>query len=127
MTTAEIGLALALPPSPASCRAARVAVRRFCEEQGLAGLADDAELLTSELVTNAIRYARSHVSVTATVANGSMLIHVIDDGGTPAYIAATMSAATCESARGVHIVSQLAGDWGVVPSDDTTTAWFRLP
>jgi anti-sigma regulatory factor (Ser/Thr protein kinase) len=127
MTTAEIGLALVLPPIPASCRDARRAVRRFCEEHGFAGVADDAELLTSELVTNAIRYASSHVSVTATATGAAVLIHVTDDGGAPAYIAATLSTATCESGRGVYVVSELAGDWGVIPSDDATTAWFRLP
>jgi anti-sigma regulatory factor (Ser/Thr protein kinase) len=127
MTTAETGLALVLPPTPASCRDARVAVRTFCQEQGFPGLADDAELLTSELVTNAIGYASSHVSVTATVADATVLIHVTDDGGAPPYIAATLSTATCESGRGVYVVSEIAGDWGVIPSDNATTAWFRLP
>jgi anti-sigma regulatory factor (Ser/Thr protein kinase) len=112
---------------PAACRDARIAVRGFCEEQGLAGLADDAELLTSELVSNAIRYASSQVSITASVCDGSVVIHVSDDGGAPVYIAATLSAATCEQGRGVFVVSEIASDWGVVPSEDSTTAWFRLP
>ena len=58
--------------------AAREWVGAVLEHWELAALLDTATLLTSEVVTNAIRHARSGPTVTASVADGCLEIGVSD-------------------------------------------------
>ena len=55
--------AFTLPAAPASARAARGRVRAFLMTSGIGKLADDAEVIVSELVANAVRHAASPADV----------------------------------------------------------------
>ena len=57
---------------------ARGFVTQHLSRWGLESLVSDAELLTSELVTNAVRYAQGDVTVTVAVAEGVAEIGVSD-------------------------------------------------
>src|SRR4051812_46854199 len=128
--TANVGpggdLLRRLPATAASCGDARAAMREFCRRRSLPDLSDDAELLTSELVSNAVRHASSAVTVSASVDERGLLVVVSDDGNEEAAVRATLPVHDAESGRGVWVVSVIAGAWGSSTSKAGTTAWFRL-
>jgi anti-sigma regulatory factor (Ser/Thr protein kinase) len=105
------------PGRPESVSAARAWVARF-----LPGSADDAALMASELVTNAIVHSASGLpggSVTVTVApsSGMARVDVIDQGAMPACMAAPHGLGA-----GLAIVAQLADVFGA----DGCDRWFAL-
>ncbi|MEU2901103.1 DUF6415 family natural product biosynthesis protein [Streptomyces sp. NPDC007056] len=97
---------------------------RFC---GLEPLVDDAELIVSELVTNAIQHgAGGQVTFTMTVRDGFLRLAVhCETTGRPVVHHAGDDA---EHGRGLFLVNCLAsahgGTWGT--SDDGTTTWCCL-
>lgn len=102
--------------------------RRFVRDTIGAGhpALDDAELCTSELVTNALVHAASkRVTVTVARDGGVLRISVTDDGaaGRVPYVREDPLA---EDGRGMLIVSTLAMEWGAEAGEDGTTTWFRL-
>ena len=88
---------------------------------------DIALLLTSELVTNAIRHARTRFVVDVdTSTRGVLRVSVTDDSSVrPQVVVAPPEA---QSGRGLFFVDQYAATWGV---DDTPEGgkrvWFALP
>src|SRR3954468_23886769 len=74
------GVLRRLPAEPASCGDARAAIRDFCRRRSLHEVSDDAQLLTSELVSNAVRHASSSIALSAVVDQGALLVIVTDDG-----------------------------------------------
>lgn len=120
---------LRLWPVPSACGDARHAVRHFCESRSLAYLADDAELLTSELVTNAIKHGTALITVLAIEREDTLVVAVGDDGEIGGLITPPVSppSVTAEGGRGIYLVDRIAGEWGTRLHHDGKTAWFRLP
>lgn len=88
-------------------------------------LCDDALLLTSELVTNAVLHARTGVRLS--VVTGTTGIHVEvadDDPGLPRQRTADLDDL---GGRGLALVAALAGDWGVRLAPPGKVVWFDLP
>src|SRR3954447_17307953 len=56
---------LELPGTPAAPSVARLFIRSLCQEWGAGSVCDVAELLSSEIVTNAVVHARTTVEVEA--------------------------------------------------------------
>jgi anti-sigma regulatory factor (Ser/Thr protein kinase) len=107
------------PGRPESVSAARAWVARFVPGSAAA---DDAALMTSELVTNAIVHSASglpggSVTVTVAAADGIARVDVIDQGGMPPYMAAPHGLGA-----GLAIVAQLADVFGA----DGCDRWFAL-
>ena len=93
------------------------------------GLADE-QLLTSEIVTNAIQHTKSGVdggTITIVVIGvlRGVLVEIIDDGsaGTP-IVKGDLYAA---EGHGLFLVQQLAAQWGYLRDSAGTTVWFHLP
>jgi anti-sigma regulatory factor (Ser/Thr protein kinase) len=109
--------------------AAVAEARGFVTQQlrrwGLESLASDAELLTSELVTNAVLHARGDViTVIVAVAEGVAEIGVSDrSSDLPEQRSRTWRA---EGGRGLRLVDLVALEWGVVPVAGGKQVWFRL-
>ena len=108
--------------------AAVAEARRFVAHQlrrwALEALVSDAELLTSELVTNAVLHARGDVTVTVAVAEGVAEIGVSDrSSDLPEQRSCTWRA---EGGRGLRLVDLVALEWGVVPVAGGKQIWFRL-
>lgn len=116
---------LELPPRPGSAAAAR----RFVAD-ALEATDDDqraiAVLLTSELVTNALLYAQSPITVRVEQHDGTYRVGVRDEA--PADIRPRQVGIDATSGRGLSLVEQLSGAWGVDHGDDAgKEVWFELP
>jgi anti-sigma regulatory factor (Ser/Thr protein kinase) len=102
--------------------------RRFVRE-ALNGhpSAFDAELLTCELVTNAVQHAADAGWVTVAVTRRGAVVHVdvIDDGrgGLPHWRSAT---GQDEGGRGFQLVNEIAQRWGFLRERAGTCVWFEL-
>jgi anti-sigma regulatory factor (Ser/Thr protein kinase) len=90
---------------------------------GLAPLLDDAKLLISELVTNALRYGEGKEIDFRLVITAHGLLITVNDGSSQRPRLSVVGD-TNETGRGLFIVAALADDWGVSP--DGTTTWCML-
>jgi anti-sigma regulatory factor (Ser/Thr protein kinase) len=109
-----------LPRSPDSISTARRLVY-----QHTATLAspqrDDAALMVSELVTNALRYGIGTIRLRIDVEPGALRVEVSDQGNVALAPTPTPGA---EGGWGLLIVDRLADEWGVL--EGSTKVWFRL-
>jgi anti-sigma regulatory factor (Ser/Thr protein kinase) len=113
-----------LESSLAAVADARTFVSAALRRWDLASLVMDAELLTSELVTNAVLHARSGVTVTVAVADGTAEIGVTDES--TAAPAPRSPIPSIEGGRGLRLVDRVAEDWGVAYLDLGKQVWCRL-
>ncbi|XVX20630.1 ATP-binding protein [Actinomycetota bacterium] len=90
---------------------------------------DEAEMVASELVANALRHARplhdGMLRVHWKVKPPVVEIEVTDGGGETVPKAAPI-ALWASSGRGLRIVRSLAHEWGVVPARNGITVWAAL-
>lgn len=108
---------------PQEVARARRLVRRQLLDWHLPEAVDTAELLVSEVVTNALRHAR-HQSVRLRLVHAdNLLCEVADD--THAWPALVDAASDSECGRGLRVVSELALEWGVSRSAEGKTVWFE--
>jgi len=134
----ELVATAAYQPEPAAAAAARRFVRETLRSWPLPGrddrpdpdaLIDDAVLLTSELVTNAVVHAGTSVHVTCRLLAEAVEIVVLD--GRPAQLIPDTprppaDPAECTSGRGLHLPAQLASAWGVTYAQAAKAVWFRI-
>lgn len=124
-----------LPHSSVSVRQARAQLASALYERDVLGsLVDDAVLILSEFVTNALRHARALDSGTIRVSwelsgEGLLRIEVTDGGGTtrPSTKPYSMSV-SAHAGRGLEIVDRLADRWGSQREEggDEYTVWAEL-
>lgn len=115
--------------TPASVGAVRSVLR-----EDLAVLPDtvreDAELVVSELLGNAMRHGRSlrdgNLAVSWGVGENGIEIAVTDGGGQTLPVAVD-PAPTATTGRGLTIVSRVAARWGVERHEAETTVWAVVP
>ena len=118
---------LELPGSPVAPSVARLFVRNLCQEWGAEALCDVAELLSSELVTNAVVHARTSVELEAAYDDSSVLrIEVYDRSPEDVDRSPRQPADGAEGGRGLAIVARLACHWGVDPCSPGKRVWFTL-
>ncbi|MDQ1035144.1 serine phosphatase RsbU (regulator of sigma subunit)/anti-sigma regulatory factor (Ser/Thr protein kinase) [Streptomyces sp. V3I8] len=109
---------------PREAGRARAAVREQLHAWGLGSLADTAELLVGELVTNAVRHSHSRPVDLRLVRGDTLLCEVGDDDHT---LPTLLSAGPLDDAgRGLRVVSTLAREWGTSRTDSGKTVWFEL-
>lgn len=130
LTTQAAGpplLELALPPVAASAAQARTAVRAVVGARAL-GRADDAALLVSEICTNAIKHARSELTLRVWAEPARLRISVEDrEGATlPKPGRAARGDPEAESGWGLLLVEALADAWGVQTTPGGKRVWFDL-
>ncbi|WP_254394735.1 ATP-binding protein [Streptomyces sp. AC512_CC834] len=104
---------------------ARRALRELLRHWGEPGQSEVAELLTSELVTNALVHTDDGAVLTATVGPSALRVEVRDYvGRRPAPRAPAAEERT--NGRGLVLVESLADDWGVRPCEVGKSVWFEL-
>jgi anti-sigma regulatory factor (Ser/Thr protein kinase) len=127
----EMGLGTPVEPEPANATRVRRLVGRVLQAWGEERLADVANLLVSELISNAIRHARSELSVVIRLSPERLRVEVHDrtggampaGGGSRAH---RVEDALAESGRGLELVEALSHDWGVSGHDDGKAVWFEI-
>jgi two-component sensor histidine kinase len=86
---------------------------------------DDAELLGTELVTNALRHGTGPIAIEVDRVDGTVRIAVLDrGGGRPRPRTADF---TEESGRGLVLIQALSEQWGVTELDRGKSVWVTLP
>lgn len=113
-----------LPPEIVSPRDARRFVTERLEAWGLDHLIDDASLLTTELVTNAVVHAQSWALLR--LRRSPTLVHIeVVDGGAGALVMRQPDLET-PGGRGLGLVAALASTWGTLRDDRGKVVWFDL-
>jgi sigma-B regulation protein RsbU (phosphoserine phosphatase) len=124
---------LRIPATPDAPRWARRRVRAACE-----GLSDEqrtiAELLTSELVTNAVRHpvrheASAQFEIVVDICRTDQLLRVeVHDHDTRPLPPAVPPQTPSESGMGLHLVDHLASAWGsgAASTGKGKVVWFEL-
>ena len=115
-----------LGQSLAVARTARCFVRQALEDSEVAGdVVETVELLTSEVITNALVHARSAPELAVRVRPRVVRVEVVDDS--PVVPIRRSIDAEAVSGRGLAIVESLASNWGVKDlSPDGKTVWFEV-
>ncbi len=115
-----------LHPVPAAIRRARKMVGDQLCAWGMSDLVDDAELITSELVTNAIAHGGGVVELRLVALPNSIRISVLDHD--PNAIPQVSGERGLQvGGRGLSIVAQVASDWGYELTADGKEVWAELP
>jgi anti-sigma regulatory factor (Ser/Thr protein kinase) len=122
-----------LDPGATAPGAARDFTRQILGSWGLLVLAEDAAVIVSELVTNALRHGvrdtngpgHDRVELILLRRPGQMLCAVTDPGAEPPVLAAPDLSA--EAGRGLHVIEALAAAWGWTRLDASNKAvWAAL-
>ena len=116
-------------PVGRSVAAARGFVRDTLQGWGFAEVVDDAVVLTSELVTNAVVHAGTSAEVCCLREGDEVRIEVSDrypERGLPLHGLGPIGDPEREGGRGLLLCSALAPRWGVEYSSTHKVVWFRL-
>ena len=105
-----------------SASRARSFVGQRLVEHELQYLADDVQLVVSELATNALTHALTPFTVTLAAVAQSLLVKVRD--GSPCHPVIVVGTPNDTAGRGVTIVALLSREWGVTAhADGGKTVW----
>ncbi|MCX4724099.1 SpoIIE family protein phosphatase [Streptomyces sp. NPDC090052] len=110
------------PEEQAPGRARRL-VRRALERWGLEEMSDAVELLVSEVVTNAVRYAERPVTLRL-LRTDVLRCEVGDDS--PQLPRQRRARDTDEGGRGLFLVNRLARRWGATRLSTGKVVWFEI-
>jgi hypothetical protein len=111
-----------LPPGPQAVALARAMVRDACERWSHPEIADAAELVMSELCSNAVRHAGGQTDVAVAIRRRYLHLSVRDRSFEPARIGH-------DGGRGLLLVDALTAGWGCTEVPDGKVMWatLRLP
>lgn len=115
-----------LPPTPQAPAEARRRVAKMCH--GLSTpMVDTAQLLVSELVTNAFTHARGDIGLRISRRDGGLRVAVSDLSPRPSRLVPDAQPDD-ESGRGLFLLDALATTWGSAPHTGGAgkTVWFEL-
>jgi len=113
-----------IPLDPREARHARHLTVQTVTAWGLGELADVAELLVSEVVTNALRHSHYRPITLRLMNAGALVCEVTDDSHEmPGLI---RSGPDREAGRGLWLVSRLARSWGTSRTAEGKTVWFEM-
>ncbi|MET9352155.1 SpoIIE family protein phosphatase [Streptomyces sp. NPDC006617] len=112
-----------LEPEDAAPGRARRLARRALARWGMEDLTDAVELLVSEVVTNAVRYASKPVTLRL-LRTDVLRCEVGDD--VPQLPRLRQARATDEGGRGLYLVNRLARRWGATRLSTGKVVWFEL-
>ncbi len=112
----------------------RLARHAFADQVSAAGVEDDARddamLVLSELVSNAVKHAAPLPSGEITVrwsVDDEVLHLEITDGGASTRPRAGVAALSALGGRGLDIVRSVSRHWGVTESEGSVTVWAEVP
>lgn len=134
LPTVGDGCTTILGPGKSSVRQARELVRKRLAEYGLQALVDIAELLVSELATNAVVHAGGRYRLTLSLGAGTLRCEVADERRhlpRPPHRHTERDDLLdvdpdSENGRGLFLVDALAHRWGSRLVEEGKEVWFEL-
>ncbi|MET9385986.1 ATP-binding SpoIIE family protein phosphatase [Streptomyces sp. NPDC002928] len=111
-----------LEPHPLTAEQARTLTRRTLRLWGLESMLDSTELMVSEVVTNAVRFATRPISLRL-LRTDVLRCEVTDDS--PQVPRMRRAALFDEGGRGLFLVDQLARRWGSTRLSRGKVVWFE--
>lgn len=125
---------IALPHSPAAVPIARALIRAAFAELAGTSDSDTAELLTAELVANAVEHTHGNEPIELVVellADGCQVEVHDRDPQPPGHLTVpgtdAMPDPLQEHGRGLLLIRTLSSDYGHRPTDRGKAVWFTLP
>ncbi|WP_267595983.1 ATP-binding protein [Carbonactinospora thermoautotrophica] len=113
-----------LPAVPGSVRQARQLTGEIVECLGLPrSVRDNVQLLTSELVTNAVLHGEGPVRIELVI-DSAIICRVTD--GLPTLPRLRNATLDDETGRGLLLLEELTDDWGSERTAEGKVVWFRL-
>jgi anti-anti-sigma factor len=113
-----------LEPTVQAPGEARELVTNACWEWGVPDTAAPARLVSSELVTNAVRHAGTSIDVTVTLREQYLRLSVRDGASEMARMQTPTE--SDDHGRGLLIVDTVAASWGSVPMGTGKAVWAAL-
>jgi anti-sigma regulatory factor (Ser/Thr protein kinase) len=128
---ATVVMSVSVPHERTGVRLARHAFADQCDVAGVpADDRDDAMLVVSELVSNAVRHAKplpgGGILVRWRVSPDTLRVE-ITDGGAGTRPHASVAALSSLGGRGLDIVRNVSQQWGVTEEDGSVTVWAEIP
>lgn len=111
-------------PHPSSVGDARRTVREQLHEAGRADLVEAAELVVTEIVTNALVHAGTAIGLDSRLHHDGLRVEVSD--GSPALPQVRHHGDLAGTGRGLRLVSSTTDRWGVERHERGKTVWFEL-
>jgi PAS domain S-box-containing protein len=113
-----------LPATPASVPEGRAFLGKALTGWDCGRMADDARLLLSEILTNAVQHATGPIGLHLCRTATDLTVEISDHS--PHLPQPRSATEDEESGRGLILVRALADSWGVRPTDAGKTTWFTL-
>jgi anti-sigma regulatory factor (Ser/Thr protein kinase) len=113
-----------LPNSPQSPALARMLLRQALAECP-PPLIESAELLVSEIVTNAVRHAETGLVLEMTPTRTGFRV-VVEDTSADNVVPVQPGPADADAGRGLRVVDALAGSWGWERTPTGKRVWFEV-
>ncbi|MFF4283003.1 ATP-binding protein [Streptomyces kronopolitis] len=112
-----------MPPEARAVAAVRHTLAAALATWGLREALCDASVVTSELVTNAIRHARPDIELHTALGRGLLLIEVRDASTTPPVMTLSPEAL---GGMGLPVVHALSRDYGWTPVRQGKCVWALM-
>ncbi|WP_405534017.1 SpoIIE family protein phosphatase [Streptomyces sp. NBC_00075] len=113
-----------MAPRPQTARQARRLTRRTLRDWGLDALVESTELMVSEVVANAVRFASRPITLRL-LCTDVLRCEVGDNS--PLVPRMRHARLSDEGGRGLFLVDQLAQSWGVTRVSTGKVVWFEQP
>jgi len=116
-----------LPMSSTSPAVARALARYACEAWDIGNVTDSAQVVISELVSNAVLHAQTDLDVTIILRASHLVIQVRDRSShCPPRPAGDRSTSGAEHGRGLPLIERLTSAWGCNPAPHGKTVWATI-
>ncbi|MGB8651939.1 MAG: ATP-binding SpoIIE family protein phosphatase [Mycobacteriales bacterium] len=115
-----------LPAEGRSASRARRVVEHALRDADLTTFLDEALLLVTEIVTNAVVHAGTDVELAVEVKDGRLWVEVVDRSPGSLPVVQELPDQTREGGRGVFLLHSLATEWGTRHFTDGKAVWFAL-
>ncbi|MCA1712834.1 MAG: SpoIIE family protein phosphatase [Actinobacteria bacterium] len=118
--------ATVLPAHGRSASEARRIIEAAVEEAQLTDLVDEALLLVTELVTNAIVHAGTELELLVSTDGPTLRVEVSDRSPGAIPVVRDQPSETREGGRGIFLLDALATEWGTRHFGSGKSVWFQL-
>ncbi|MFI5956678.1 ATP-binding protein [Cryptosporangium sp. NPDC051539] len=114
-----------VPADPSASATARRFLQQAAADWNLSpDLTEIAQLVVSELVSNAVEHAGTSSTVVLELSEGELTVRV-RDGSTVQPVARPLDMVSFRG-RGLPLIDRVSDRWGIVNDDDGKTVWATL-